>query len=411
MIFTALYAIGMKLFRAGIALASPFDEKARLMHRGLAGVTGRLANYDNSQRCVWIHAASLGEFEQGRPIIEAVKAQYPDKRVVLTFFSPSGYEIRKNYNLADLVTYLPLDGPMTSERFVSTINPEVAIFVKYEFWHFYLRALARRRIPTYNISTIFRPQQMFFRPAGGWFRKMLGQFTHLYVQDEQSARLLEGIGLKNYTVAGDTRFDRVAKIAAQSAENATAKAFAEGARVIVAGSTWAPDEDLLTEYINTAPDDMKLILAPHEIDEAHIRQIVKKLKVSYSLITEAMADVNSKKVLIINTMGMLSGIYKYGEIAYIGGGFGKGIHNTLEAATYGMPVVFGTNYKRFKEACDLIECGAGFNINNYTELKNVLDNLWSDIPKLAEAKKSAGKYVESMCGATDKIMHDLFAAG
>lgn len=407
-IITIVYTIGMWLFRALIMAASPFNEKAKQLNHGLCLVWQKLHMYVNDTKCIWIHVASLGEFEQGRPLIEAIKEKYPNRKIVLTFFSPSGYEVRHNYNLADLVCYLPLDGPINAHRFVNMINPEVAFFVKYEFWHFYLDELHRRNIPVYGVSMIFRKQQQFFKPLGGWFRHMLRDFKHIYIQNSVSAELLDSINIKNYSIVGDTRFDRVAKIAAASADYEVPRAFSQNSRVIVAGSSWAPDEDILIEYINNAPQDVKLILAPHEIDEEHIKQIVQKIKVPYSLMTAPAADYETQKVLIVNTIGMLSAIYKYGQIAYLGGGFGKGIHNTLEAATYGMPVIFGPKYKKFKEACDLIEWGAAFTINNYNDFNNVLDNLWSDIQRMETSKKQASQYVKSMCGATDAIIADVF---
>lgn len=410
-LFTPLYLIGMWIYSFGIAVAAIFNTKAKQLHVGRRQTWKKLQTYVNAEKCIWIHAASLGEFEQGRPIIEAVNERFPDRKIVLTFYSPSGYEVRKNYNLADLICYLPADGPCNARRFIEGINPEMAIFVKYEFWHFYLKTLHRRNIPTYGISMIFRPQQPFFKSYGEWFRQMLRQFQHIYIQDNKSAELLDKIGIHNYTVAGDTRFDRVAKIAAQAAPNEIAERFVAGAKcVIVAGSTWPPDEELLLQYVNNPNNDVKLIIAPHETNEERVKSLCDNISVPHFLYTLPQPQPESYKVLVINTIGLLSGIYRYGKIAYIGGGFGKGIHNTLEAATYGMPVLFGPNHKKFKEACDLIDCRAGFCINTYNDLKDVLDYLRTDIPGMEAAKGQADKYVKSMCGATDRIMHDIFNA-
>lgn len=406
---TILYIVALWLYSGALAVASLFNKKARLLLCGRRETWRKLRRYVNDERCVWIHAASLGEFEQGRPIIEALKAKYPDKKIVLTFYSPSGYEVRKNYQLCDLVCYLPADDFIGSRKFIEAVNPEVAIFVKYEFWHFYLKELKRHGIPTYGVSMIFRQQQAFFKSYGGWFRNMLKCFTHIYVQDETSKKLLDSIDVQQSTVAGDTRFDRVAAIAASAKDIELAAAFVKDyeGTVIVAGSTWEPDEELLLKYVNEPDNDVKLIIAPHEIDDARVKGLCSRLEVSYFKYTAPPRDPETHKVMVVNTMGMLSAIYRYGHIAYIGGGFGVGIHNTLEAATYGMPVVFGPKYKKFKEACDLIDCGAGFTINNEKSLRDVLDTMRSDIQRMATAQKAASGYVKSMCGATELIMKRL----
>lgn len=406
---TILYMLALWLYSGALVIASVFNKKARLLLCGRRETWRKLRLYINDEKCVWIHAASLGEFEQGRPIIEAVKAKYPDKKIVLTFYSPSGYEVRKNYQLCDLVCYLPSDDIVGSRKFIEAVNPEVAIFVKYEFWHFYLKELKKHNIPTFGVSMIFRPQQVFFKPHGGWFRNMLKNFTHIYVQDEPSKALLDGIGITQNTVAGDTRFDRVAAIAESAGEIDLAVRFVKDfeGTVIVAGSTWEPDEELLLPYVNDPNNDVKLIIAPHEIGEARVKGLCSKLKVSHFRYTAPPTNPETCKVMVVNTMGMLSAIYRYGHIAYVGGGFGAGIHNTLEAATYGMPVIFGPKYKKFKEACDLIQCGAGYTINNEKELRDVLDTLRTDIQRMATAQEAASRYVKSMCGATDLIMKNL----
>ena len=405
---TLFYSLGIFLYGLAILLAVPFNAKARLLWTGRRRVWNDLRHYINNNRCIWIHAASLGEFEQGRPLIEALRSQYPNRKIVLTFFSPSGFEVRKNYPLADLVCYLPADSFFNARRFIRLLNPEMVFFVKYEFWYFYLTELKRQNIPVYGVSVIFRADQMFFKWYGGWFRKILNSFTHFYLQDQVSADLLKSRGYSNYTVAGDTRFDRVAKIAASSGSDELTQRFAKGARVIVAGSSWEPDEALLIDYINRAPEDVKLILVPHEIGEEHIRQISKQLEVPYFLYKKAPFDPENYRVMVVNTIGLLSSIYKYGQVAYIGGGFGKGIHNTLEAATYGMPVLWGPNYHKFKEARDLLSCGAGFVVADQEALDTQLDALLNNQDLCAQAGNNAKQYVAGMCGATDQIISDLF---
>lgn len=405
---TLFYSLGIYLYGLAVLLAAPFNTKVRLLWTGRRRVWDSLRHYINNDRCIWIHAASLGEFEQGRPLIEALRSQYPERKIVLTFFSPSGFEVRKNYPLADLVCYLPADTFFNARRFIRLLNPEMAFFVKYEFWYFYLMQLKRQNIPVYGVSVIFRPDQLFFKWYGGWFRKMLRCFTHFYLQDQVSAQLLQDRGFSNFTVAGDTRFDRVAKIAATSGDDELSQRFSQGARVIVAGSSWEPDEILLINYINRAPEDVKLILVPHEIGEEHIRNISKQLEVPYFLYKKAPFDPQNFRVMVVNTIGLLSSIYKYGQVAYIGGGFGKGIHNTLEAATYGMPVLWGPSYHKFKEARDLISCGAGFVVTDQAALDAQLDALLNDSVLCAQAGDKAKQYVDGMCGATDQIISDLF---
>lgn len=408
-----LYLIGMWVYSLAVRIASLFNEKARQLVVGRKETWEKLRSYDNSEKCIWVHAASLGEFEQGRPIIEAIKAKYPNKKIVLTFYSPSGYEVRKNYNLADLICYLPADGPKNACHFIKAINPEMAFFVKYEFWHFFLESLKKKDIPVYGVSMIFREQQVFFKWYGEWFRDMLKVFKHMYIQDKNSAALLDRIGIKKYTVAGDTRFDRVRKIAEASKDVELAERFVVGAEtVMVAGSSWEPDEGIYLQYFNDVKNaedkKLKLIIATHEVDKERVEKLQKQISAPSFFYTNPPADPENYKVMIVNTIGLLSAIYKYGHIAYIGGGFGVGIHNTLEAATYGMPVLFGPNYHRFKEACDLIDCGAGYCIRNYEDFEKVISSFRSDSKLLEKANSAADSYVRSMCGATDCIMKDLF---
>jgi len=406
---TVIYNLGIILYSLLIRLVAPFNQKAKLLKRGRINALQSLKTLSLDGPVIWIHAASLGEFEQGRPIIEALKKDQPEYKVVLTFFSPSGYEVRKNYDLADHVLYLPADTKRNAKKLIKAINPEKVFFIKYEFWYHYLIALKIRNIPVYGVSMIFREKQSFFQWYGAWFRKMLACFTKFYVQDETSGELLNSIGVKNYSVAGDTRFDRVRDIAKASAAIDLVDRFVGDCnKVIVAGSTWAPDEDILFEYLENEGRDVKLVIAPHEIHESHIRQITSKLKIPYFRYTQHTEDVKDCRVMIIDTIGMLSSIYKYGQVAYIGGGFGVGIHNTLEAATYSMPVFFGPNYKKFREARDLIEVGGGFSIQNGSEFQVRVGQLWDDEEYLKDASIKAGQYVNKMCGATRSIMEEVF---
>jgi len=406
---TLVYNIGIALYSCLISLLTPFNNKAKLLNEGRKRTAQQLSKLSIDGKVVWIHAASLGEFEQGRPIIEAIKAKHPGYRVVLTFFSPSGYEVRKNYELADYVLYLPSDTKRNAMRFIDAINPEKVFFIKYEFWHHYLKTLKDKKIPVYGVSMIFRKEQSFFKWYGSWFRKMLSAFNKFYVQDEVSGSLLKTIGLDNYSVAGDTRFDRVRDIADESKDFDLVRQFVgDSKRVIVAGSTWAPDEDILIDYIQNVNKDVKLIMAPHEIHKEHIEQIESKLNVQYLKYTSPLDNPEDAKVLIVDTIGMLSAIYKYGQVAYIGGGFGKGIHNTLEAATYAMPVFFGPNFKKFKEARDLIEFEGGYSLKDKEAFISQLEIFWQDEVLLKKVSKNAGDYVQKMCGATEQIMTEIF---
>ena len=406
---TGIYNFVILLIDIFISIGSLFNSKMALLRKGRSQVWEQLRKANIQEPTIWVHAASLGEFEQGRPLIEAIKKCFPEKKVVLTFFSPSGYEIRKNYELADHVFYLPADKKRNAQRFIDAIKPEKVFFVKYEFWYHFLTALKERSVPVYGVSVIFRKDQAFFKWYGHWFRKMLKAFRHFYVQDENSAQLLESISVKNYTVAGDTRFDRVKEIASSARDIEVADSFSKGYRTIVAGSTWPPGEKILARYINEAPEGIKMIIAPHVIDDAHIKQIEELLDVKSFCITDVPEKPHGYKVMIVNTIGMLAAIYRYGEVAYIGGGFGSGIHNTLEAATYGIPVIFGPKYKKFKEACDLVELGGGFEIRTFEDFDRLIKKMWNDNDFLKRSGKAAGDYVNKMCGATSLIMRDVFS--
>ena len=390
------------------------------------------AQLEACRGAVWIHAASVGEFEQARPLIEQLKIHHSQFKIVVTFFSPSGYEARKNYELADGVFYLPFATPLNAKRFIETLQPSMAIFVKYEFWPAYLKALKKRGIPTYCISAIFRPTQRFFHWYGASARRVLKCFTHIYVQDEASRRLLAEHGIHECSVAGDTRFDRVVEIVeSQKSKDLSAQSnltpvaqFTEGAeRVLIAGSTWPEDEELLEAYLENTEcriqntdsgKRVKLILVPHEIDEQHLHFIFNLFQgrmVRYSTINAMPSNMSrlnilrNAQVMVIDTMGLLSSIYRFGQVAYIGGGFGVGIHNTIEAAVYGVPVVFGPNYHHFREAQGLIDAGAARSIKNYSELEAAL-NTALDQHETIGAKAAA--YVQSELGATEKIYKSIF---
>lgn len=404
-----VYNCFIYLYVGIVRLMALFNKKVARMLEGERKAFGVLEQkIDPAAKYLWFHAASLGEFEQGRPLIEKIRKERPDYKILLTFFSPSGYEVRSDYKGADVVCYLPLDTPRNVKRFIEAARPHMAFFIKYEFWKNYLGELRRRRIPVYSVSSIFRPSQIFFRWYGYGYKEVLKCFTHLFVQNEASVRLLDGIGITATTVVGDTRFDRVLDICRQAKELPLVERFkGRNDRTLVAGSSWAPDEDLFIPYFNRHPE-MKLIIAPHVIDECHIAEIVGKLQrpvVRYTQATEE--DIAQAHCLIIDCFGLLSSIYRYGEIAYIGGGFGVSIHNTLEAAVYGMPVVFGPNNKKFMEAQGLKACGGGFEIQGQADFDHLMDRFWSDYTFLDKSGKRAGNYVRDHSGALDKIMQEV----
>lgn len=405
---TFLYNLGIGAYSLAIRLAAPFHEKAGLLCKGRKAARQKIRTIKRgNQRLIWFHAASLGEFEQGRPVIEKLKQTEPDTRILLTFFSPSGYEIRKNYAGADYIFYLPADSKRNARRFIEAFRPDAAVFIKYEFWYHYLHELNKRRIPTYLISAIFRPEQPFFKKWGGMHRRMLQFFKCLYVQDEESVRRLEQIGITNVQLTGDTRFDRVKQIADAAQDIEKVALFCDGHPAVVCGSTWPPDEDLLMEYINRYSGDYKWIIAPHEIGEGHLKAIAGKCKKKLVRFSQPETDFANAEVLLIDCIGLLSSIYRYGNIAYIGGGFGVGIHNTLEAAVYGIPVIFGPKYQKFKEAIHLKQEGGAFSINQATELKDLLDNLIQSPAITTTAGKKALDYVRSQLGATEIISKAL----
>ena len=405
-----LYDLGILLYSFGAWIASFFDEKAKKFVEGRKNVFDLLSEkMDPNAQYVWIHAASLGEFEQGRPIIEKLRITNPEYKILLTFFSPSGYEVRKNYEGADVVCYLPMDTSWNVKRFLSIVHPSYAIFIKYEFWMNYLSYLKKNGIPTYIVSAIFRKSQAFFQWYGRWYCNILKNFTHLFVQNQESKDLLASVGIQNVSLAGDTRFDRVADIAAKSKQLPIIESFVGDAKVFIAGSSWPKDEDILIPYINEHPE-IKFIIAPHEIHSEHIDSITAKLKRPYVLYTTTNEEeAKSAECIIINCFGLLSSIYRYGQVAYIGGGFGVGIHNILEASVYGIPVLFGPNYHKFKEAVDMIERGGAYSISNATEFAKLMDDFYDSSSVLYEkTAQMAAIYSQENRGATEKIVKKIF---
>ncbi|MFD2874685.1 3-deoxy-D-manno-octulosonic acid transferase [Mucilaginibacter ximonensis] len=403
-----LYNTGLRVYYLLILFFSAFNKKAALWIKGRINT-----NYSHFEQSIWFHFASLGEFEQGRPVLEQIRIQQPESKIVITFFSPSGYEIRKNTPLADAVYYLPLDTAGNARKFIAAINPRVAIFTKYEYWYHFFNELNSRQTPLYIISGIFRPGQIFFKWYGGLHRKMLHFVTRFFVQDAQSEQLLQTVGIINVTISGDTRFDRVWANAQNPKALPQIKAFKAGQKMFIAGSTWPADEQLLAQLINEYPE-WKFIIAPHEIGEDKINNLISLLPqgsyIRHSLIADRQSLIN-KQILIIDNIGMLSSLYQYGDIAYVGGGFGAGIHNTLEAAAFGLPVIFGPNYSRFKEACDLIAIGAGFSITDVRSLKITAGKLIEDKSFCAAAGYKAGDYVKQNIGATQKILSAINESG
>lgn len=398
-----MYSLGIYLMALGVRVAALFKEKLRKMVQGHCATWQMLRALSGKDTYVWFHAASLGEFEQGRPLMERLRREHPEKKILLTFFSPSGYEVRKNYDGADLVCYLPFDTPLNARRFVKLARPEAAFFIKYEFWRNYIEVLYKRGIPCYSVSSIFRENQIFFRPYGRGYARCLSRMTHLFVQNETSRRLLEGIGVTNVDVVGDTRFDRVLDIRNAAKPLPLAERFAGCWKVLVAGSSWPQDEEIIIPYFNRHPN-LKLVLAPHVVSEEHLQAIERQLArpaLRYSKATpKAVAEVDC---LIIDCYGLLSSIYRYASMAYVGGGFGVGIHNVPEAAVYGVPVIIGPNNKKFREAQALLRCGGCKEIACAADFEQIMDAWLSDKEALATAGKAAGSYIADNAGAADRI--------
>ena len=405
-----MYNIVIYIYLIGVAIASCFNKKVKKMWAGERQALKVLREkVDPNARYIWFHAASLGEFEQGRPLMEYLRKTHPEYKILLTFFSPSGYEVRKNYEGADIICYLPLDTIRNARRFLRAIKPVMAFFIKYEFWYNYLHILQHRGVPTYSVSSIFRPDQIFFQWYGKGYGRVLKCFTHFFVQNIESKNLLAKLDIHDVEVVGDTRFDRVLQIKEASKQLPIVEKFTENtSKVFIAGSSWLPDEEVFLKYFNLHKD-WKLIVAPHVIGEDHLAQIFELLKgrrvVRYTEATEE--NVKDAEVLIIDCFGLLSSIYHYATISYVGGGFGVGIHNVLEAAVWDIPVIFGPNNKRFQEAQGLIMAGGGFEINDYQSFRDLMMRFETDEMFLQTSKKHAGEFVKGRAGATEKIMGSL----
>jgi 3-deoxy-D-manno-octulosonic-acid transferase len=404
-----LYRISLFLYSILIRFVALFNEKAKSWVIGRKDIFDRIAEeVDSTEKNSWFHFPSLGEFEQGRTVLERYKEEWPDRRIIITFYSPSGYEVRKNYPLADHVFYLPVDSPKNAQRFVELINPEMVFFIKYDYWFYYFRELNKRRIPLYLVSAIFRPNQVFFKSYGGFFRKTLRYVTHFFVQNQESIDLLKSIDLENASITGDTRFDRVMKIVSEAKDLPLIADFVGEKEVLVAGSTWPPDVDVLSAF-HKAHRRWRIIIAPHDVNAQSIKYTLDKFPdaVLYSQLKEGerLPEDSGKKprVLIIDNVGMLSSLYRYGDVTYIGGGFGKGIHNTLEAAAYGRPVIFGPRYEKFQEAKDLIKAVAAFPIKNEKDLIWVMERLMDEDFRI-NVDGAAKEYVYFQAGATERII-------
>lgn len=407
-----MYELFIILYNIGVWVASFFSRKVRAMWKGEHRTFRVLREkIDPNAMYIWFHAASLGEFEQGRPIMEAIRREHPGYKILLTFFSPSGYEVRKNYDGADVVVYLPIDTKRNASRFLRLTNPVMAFFIKYEFWSNYLHMLKERHVPTFSVSSIFRPNQIFFRAYGKGYGKVLDCFTHFFVQNEESRDLLKSIGIDCVSVTGDTRFDRVLQIRDAGKSLSIVENFVGGTaedrpHVFIAGSSWPPDEDIFIRYFNEHRD-WKLIIAPHVIGDDHMKQILGKLERKTVRYTEATTEnVVGAECLIIDCFGLLSSIYRYADVTYVGGGFGVGIHNVLEAAVWGKPVIFGPNNKNFQEAQGLLKAGGGFEITSYDDFVGVMRKL-ADDKALEQSRERAGGFVESLAGATRQIMKEV----
>lgn len=405
-----MYTFGIYIYIAFVRLAALFGhKKAKQMLEGHKEIFDTLKkNIVPGTDYVWFHASSLGEFEQGRPMIEKLRADHPEYRVVLTFFSPSGYRPARNYQQADIVCYLPFDTKRNVKRFIDLVNPKMVFFIKYEFWMNFLDELSKRKIKTYSVSSIFRKEQTFFKPWGGRYRLALHSFDHLFVQNERSRDLLKDINVTNVSVVGDTRFDRVIKILEQERQLPLVEAFAQGDRkLFVVGSSWGEDEAVYMPYFNRHKE-WKLIIASHEVNDERIKKIEELYEGKCVRYTKAdMEAVRNADCLIVDCFGLLSSIYRFGDIAYVGGGFGVGIHNVLEAAVYGIPVFFGPNNRKFQEAQALKECGGGLEIASTITFEEKMDAFAADEALLDKAGKAAGDYVSSNSGATAKIFKEL----
>lgn len=403
------YRFSILIYSLLIKFASLFNKKAKLRYNGVKYTFKILKNY-NSKKTIWFHCASVGEFEQGRPLIEKIKSEKPDYQVAISFFSPSGFELRKNFELADIVFYLPADTQKNAQKLIKLLKPEIVVFVKYEFWFWILKELKKQKIPTYLISGIFRKNQPFFKFYGNFYRKILLNFTHLFVQNNESKNLLESVNIKNVTITGDTRFDRVYEISKNIKSFPLIETFTKNSLVFIAGSTWKKDEEIIFSFINNnTNENFKFIIAPHEIKKENIKRIKSLSKKRTILYSEANNEnINDAKVLIINNVGMLSSLYSYCDIAYVGGGFGSGIHNTLEAAVFGIPIIFGNKYYKFEEAKELIKQKAAFSIKNQKEFNSILNDFVDNKAFREKSGRQAREHIKENIGATNQIMKYLF---
>ena len=406
-----MYNAAISIYSFLLRLAAPFNKKAKLMTEGHSETFKILQErIDPKDKYVWFHVASLGEYEQAQPMMEIIKKENPSYKILLSFFSPSGYEVQKNNKIADIVCYLPLDKKKKVDLFLNLVNPKIAIFIKYEFWYHYIHQLYLRKIPVYLVSAVFRPNQLFFKPWGNVYREILKYYTQIFVQDEDSKTLIQEHGWDNVSVMGDTRMDRVIKIKEDALILPVVEKFTkrkDNQTVLVAGSSWAEDEDIIFGYFNKHAY-LKLIIAPHLIDEAHLEQIESKLKRSFVRYSQATEEnILDYDCLIVDNFGLLSSIYRYGEIAYVGGGFGAGIHNLPEAAVHGLPVIFGPHYHKFIEARELLDNGGGFSINNEVDFNRIIKNFVTYPEDLEMAGEKASEYIYENAGASQKIVSQI----
>lgn len=402
-----LYSLIIRFYTFIIRISSIWNSKARLWIKGRHNWKNELSKIPKNREVLWVHCASLGEFEQGRPIIEMIKQTNSEIFILLTFFSPSGYEQRKNFDKADLVMYLPADTISNAKYFVKYAHPNVAIFVKYEFWFNYIKQLHASSIKLFSISAIFRKSQLFFRPLGKWFLKHLNYFTHLFVQTIESKNILENNKIHEVTVSGDTRYDRVYKIASNVQPINAFDQFVKDNFIIVAGSTWLPDHELLAKFVNENRGSVKLIIAPHEISERNINKLESLLQVSSVRLSEVLNVSSDVDVVIIDSIGLLNKIYQFADVAYVGGGFGVGIHNVLEPAAFGVPVVFGPKYSKFFEACEMVDKKIGFSINCYSQLNSIFDKFINDKKSLQQHSDLTKKFIIDRLGASDLIFDGI----
>ena len=400
-----IYSFIITLYTGLIHLVSPFNRKAYLWVSGRRGWAEKLREkFSGDDKVIWVHCASLGEFEQARPVIEKIRSEKPEYRFLVTFFSPSGYEIRKDWPFADYICYLPSDTRINAEKFIKIVNPSVVLFIKYEFWNNFISVLHKNGVPVYLVSGIFRPGQHFFKWYGGFFREMLGKYTSIFVQDSASVEILAQIGIRNVILSGDTRFDRVYHIALSAKTIQVLEHFKSGEDLLLAGSSWPRDEDIIITYINNYPDRIKWVFAPHEIDQQGIERLEKLLTVKSVRFSDFKGGHSDARVLIIDNIGLLSSAYRYANVAVVGGGFGKGIHNILEPACWGLPVLFGPNHLKFREAVELLREGGAFSFSNYDEFRDIINMLLSDSELYRRASGTAKKYILSNRGATDMIV-------